>query len=172
MFTARHTVSETRTGTILKVALSCAWALAALEPAAQAQSAEAPSIKGTWILSIRRVTQDITFSALQSFTTGGVTLATGTIDRIPPPPISPLYGSWSRAEHDSYVATICFFVFDPSGNAILMIKTNETFRLTNDNTLVGSGTGFVCDLNGDHCVDANLPITFTGKRVIPAGASD
>jgi hypothetical protein len=51
-------------------------------------------IEGTWILTIHRVNQGIDFSALQSFTAGGVTVATGTIDRTPPPPISPLYGSW------------------------------------------------------------------------------
>ena len=41
-------------------------------------------IEGTWILQVHRVTQNFTFTALQSFTAGGVTLATGTADRTPP----------------------------------------------------------------------------------------
>jgi hypothetical protein len=53
-------------------------------------------IEGTSILTIHRVNQGIDFSAFQSFTAGGVTVATGTTDRTPPPPISPLYGSWRR----------------------------------------------------------------------------
>jgi hypothetical protein len=34
-------------------------------------------IEGTWILQVHRVTQNFTFTALQSFTAGGVTLAPG-----------------------------------------------------------------------------------------------
>src|SRR3954449_8850840 len=73
-------------------------------------------IEGTWIMTIHRVNQGITFSALQSSTAGGVTLATGTVDRTPPPPISPLYGSWKRTGHNRYAAIICFFLFDDAGN--------------------------------------------------------
>jgi hypothetical protein len=128
-------------------------------------------IEGTWILNIYRVNQGFSFSALQSFTAGGVTLATGTIDRTPPP-ISPLYGSWRRTGHNGYVATICFFAFDAAGNAVAMIKTNETFQIADSKNLTGSGTALACDINGDNCVDAKLPITITGKRLIAQGASD
>ena len=134
------------------------------------QGGLAAPIEGTWILNIHRVTQGITFTALQSFTAGGVTVATGTIDRTPPPPISPLYGSWRRLPDNSFAATICFFVFDPAGNALVMIKTNETFRLTDDNNVVGMGSGFVCDINGNNCVNINSGITITGKRLIAQGA--
>jgi hypothetical protein len=147
----------------------------ALSPAARADN-EGPNgsapIEGPWILTIHRVSQGITFSALQSCNAGGVTLATGTIDRTPPPPISPLYGSWTRVAPNNYVATICFFVFDPAGNAVAMIKTPETFQLVNNNSLTGSGKGLACDLNGDNCVDVSLPVTITGKRLIPQGASN
>ena len=129
-------------------------------------------IEGTWILTIHRVNQGITFSALQSFTAGGVTLATGTVDRTPPPPISPLYGSWKRTGHNRYAATICFFFFDDAGNALGMFKTPSSFRLEDDNHLTGSGTGLTCDVNGDNCVDINSLITFTGKRLMAEGASD
>jgi hypothetical protein len=128
-------------------------------------------IEGTWILTINRVNQGISFSALQSFTAGGVIVATGTIDRTPPPPISPLYGSWRRNGHNRYVATICFFVFDPAGNAVAMIKTPEDIQLVDNNSLTGSGIGLACDVNGDNCVDVNSPITITGKRLIADGAS-
>jgi hypothetical protein len=129
-------------------------------------------IEGTWILTINRVNEGISFSALQSFTAGGVTLATGTIDRTPPPPISPLYGSWRRMDHDSYAVAICFFVFDPAGNAVAMIKTPETFQVVDNDNLKGSGKGLLCDIHGDNCVDVNSPITITGKRLIAQSASD
>lgn len=135
-------------------------------------SGSSAPIEGTWILTIHRVNQGITFSALQSFTAGGVTVATGTIDRTPPPPISPLYGSWRRVGHNRYAATICFFIFDDAGNALGMIKTPEAFRMEDDNSVTGSGTGLVCDVNGDNCVDINSPITITGKRLIAESASD
>jgi hypothetical protein len=123
-------------------------------------------IEGTWILTIDRVSQGFSFSALQSFTAGGVTVATGTVDRIPPPPISPLYGSWRRTGHNRYSVAICFFAFDPAGNAVAMIKTPETFQMVDKDNLTGSGTGLACDIHGDNCVDLNSPITITGKRLI------
>jgi hypothetical protein len=87
---------------------AAALAIALIAPAANSQQRDhsglAARIEGTWILKIQRVTQGDTFSALQSFTAGGVTLATGTIDRTPPPPISPLYGSWRRIDHRDRVA--------------------------------------------------------------------
>jgi hypothetical protein len=176
MFTSRHT--QRKRLSLVNVAFACASALLALGPPAVAQSTsdqpqegQAAPIEGTWIFSIHRVVTGINFTALQSFTAGGVTLATGTIDRTPPPPISPLYGSWSRKDDNSYVATINFFVFDSAGNALAMIKTNETIRPTGDNSIVGTGTGFACDINGNNCV--NVPavsITFTGKRLIAQGS--
>lgn len=75
-------------------------------------------------------------------------------------------------DDNSYAATICFFVFDPTGNAVAMIKTNETFQMAGANNVVGSGTGFVCDINGDNCVNAGIPVTITGKRLIAQGASN
>jgi hypothetical protein len=129
-------------------------------------------IEGTWIFRIHRVTQGITFTAFQSFTAGGVTLATGTIDRTPPPPISPLYGSWRRTGHNRYVATISFFAFDPAGNAVAMIKNNETFHIVDDSHLSGIGEAFACDTNGENCVDVASPITITGERVVPEGVAE
>ena len=165
----------------MKVVFACAPAL--LAPLSVAQSGPfesefgglAAPIEGTWIFTIHRVVTGITFSALQSFTAGGVTLATGTIDRTPVSPslqpfVSPLYGSWSRKDDNSYVATICFFVFNLDGTPAAMIKTNLTLRLKDENDLVGTGTGFACDINGNNCVNINSPVTITGKRLIAQGA--
>jgi hypothetical protein len=130
------------------------------------QARLAAPIEGTWILTIDRVNQGFSFSALQSFTAGGVTLATGTVDRTPPPPISPLYGTWRRTGHDDYSVVIAFFVFDSAGNALAMIKTPETIEMVDRDNLTGSGTALACDIHGDNCVDLNSTITFTGKRLI------
>lgn len=132
----------------------------------------AAPIEGTWIFTIHRVNQDVTFTAFQSFAAGGVTLATGTIDRTPPPPISPLYGSWKRVDRKSYVATICFFLFDDSGKAVGMLKNFESFRLEQGDNLTGSGSSVVCDPTGDNCVPVNETLAITGKRLIAKGASD
>jgi hypothetical protein len=129
-------------------------------------------IEGTWIVRIHRVTQGITFTAFQSFTAGGVTVATGTIDRTPPPPISPLYGSWKRTGHNNYVVTISFFIFDLAGNAVAMLKNNETFQIVDGSHLSGIGVAFACDTNGENCIDANSPITITGERVVPEGVAE
>jgi hypothetical protein len=127
-----------------------------------------PSIEGTWIFTIDRIHQGFSFTALQSFTAGGVTLATGSIDRTPPPPISPLYGSWEQAGSKSVAATIYFFAFDLAGKAVAMIKTNLLLHLESRNALVGSGEGFQCDLDGDSCVRVPLvDIQIKGKRIIP-----
>lgn len=160
----------------MKVVFACAPAL--LVPLAIAQSGPVESqfgglaapIEGTWIVTIHRVVTDVTFTAFQSFTAGGVTVATGTIDRTPPPPISPLYGSWSRKDDGSYVVTINFFIFNPDGVATNMLQNNETFRLTDDNHLLGTGIALLCNPDGTGCVNINSPITITGQRLIAQGA--
>ena len=125
-------------------------------------------IEGTWIITVDRVSEGVTFSALQSFTAGGVVVATGTL----PPPT--LLGSWRRVDQNTYVATLSLFIFDTAGNALGMIKNFETFNLENDSTLKGSGTAVQCDIHGDNCVAVGAPfspsIMITGKRVIAEGA--
>jgi hypothetical protein len=193
MFTTQCTVdnkSNRKRWRLAKVALGCAATLVALAPLAVAQFGTGDSqgdstapIEGTWILSIHRVVTGINFTALQSFTAGGVTLATGTLDRtaMPPSPplppytsaMSPLYGSWKQTDQNTYVATINFFVFDSAGTAQAMIKNNETIRFIGNNSIFGSGTGFACDTNGDNCgIVPAVSITFTGKRLIAQGSSN
>jgi hypothetical protein len=130
------------------------------------------SIEGTWLVTVDRVNDRVKFTAFQSFTAGGVALATGSIDRTPPPAISPIYGSWARKARNSVDVTIYFFVFDLTGKALFLIKNNETFRLSGANNLVGSGVAFMCDLKGEHCVSVGSPIQITGKRVVPEGVPE
>jgi hypothetical protein len=130
---------------------------------AQVDSGRRARIEGTWIMQVHRVTQNITFTALQSFAAGGVTLATGTVDRTPPPPISPLYGTWKRIGENSYATSLSFFIFDEAGNAVGMLQNYETFQLNAHDHIVGTGEAYLCDPNGDNCVNINSPITFTGK---------
>jgi hypothetical protein len=141
---------------------------------AQSESAEShhgqeSSIEGSWICSINRTTQGVVFTALMSFTEGGVALATGSIDRLPPPPISPIYGSWKRVGHNRVHVTIYFFIFDPLGNAVGTIKNNESLRLEGQDHISGSGVAFICDVQGENCKNLGSPISITGKRVIPEG---
>ena len=149
------------------VLVAAALAIGSVSHPARAQSGSglgAP-IEGTWIMQVHRVTQNITFTAMQSFTAGGVTLATGTIDRTPPPPISPLYGTWKRIGGNRYANSLSFFIFDGAGNAVNMLQNYATFELNADDEIVGTGEAFLCEPNGDNCVNINSPITFTGKRM-------
>jgi hypothetical protein len=145
----------------------CALDISGISSKAKAQSEGsglAAPIEGTWIVQVHRVTQGITFTALQSFTAGGVTLATGTLDRTPPPPISPLYGTWQRAGHNTYATSLSFFIFDEAGNAIAMLQNYETFQLNANHEIVGTGEAYICDTNGDNCAKVES-LTFTGKRL-------
>ena len=132
----------------------------------------AAPIEGTWTLSIHRVVTGIDFTALQSFTAGGVVVATGSIDKTLLPGISPLIGSWKTADENSYFATLCAFVFDPTGKPLFMIKTNETFHLSDDDTIIsGNGTAFQCNVDGSGCTpQPQLAITLKGTRLIAHGA--
>jgi len=151
---------------VLVLAAAAIATVSVSQPArAQSGSGLGAPIEGTWIIQVHRVTQNITFTALQSFTAGGVTLATGTIDRTPPPPISPLYGTWKRIGGDNYATSLSFFIFDGAGNAVAMLQNYETFQLNADGEIVGTGEAFVCEPTGDNCVNVNSQITFTGKRM-------
>lgn len=128
----------------------------------------ASSLEGSWVLTIDRITQGVTFTAVQSFTAGGVTFATGSIDRTPPPPISILNGSWKRTGPNRFDSTTYFFAFDLAGKAVAMIKNNIVFHLKGRNELTGFGIAFVCDLQAGNCTLAPLgPIRITGKRIVP-----
>ena len=121
-------------------------------------------IEGTWIMQVHRVAQNFTFTALQSFTAGGVTLATGTADRTPPPAISPLYGTWKRVGDNKYSTSLSFFIFDGSGGAIAMLQNYETFHLNGNGEIAGTGEAYLCNTNGENCMNVES-LTFSGKRM-------
>src|SRR5438067_1049138 len=85
---------------LLTISVAFALAIPGAAKAEDEKSGLCAPIEGTWIVRVDRINQGITFTALQSFTAGGVVLATGAIDRTPPPPISPIYGSWKRTAHN------------------------------------------------------------------------
>jgi hypothetical protein len=143
------------------------------------QGDQAAAIEGTWIVTVQPAGAPTGFTALMSFAAGGVTLATGANDRLPPfaptpaAPISPLYGSWRQMDNNTYVATFNFFIFDSGGNAVNMFQNNATIRLSDDNNLAATGNSFLCKVSGDDCISQPPagPFTFTGKRLIAKGAS-
>ena len=143
---------------------------------AQAETNEAHrdldhSFEGSWICTVVQ-TSGFSFTALMSFAAGGVVVATGSQDKVNP--ISPVYGSWKQTGHNRIAVTIYFFLFDPIGNPVGTLKTNETFRLNGQNELAGSGSSVVCDVEGENCGGSGSEalITLTGKRIIPEGIKE
>lgn len=128
----------------------------------------ANGIQGSWIFTIDRYTQGVSFSALMSFTDGGVVIATGSIG----PPISPILGSWRCTGPNRFVATFFFYPVDPQGNAVATIKNNVTLHLDDQNQILGTGEGFVCDVYGQNCVNLQSPITLKGNFIVPEGVGD
>lgn len=128
--------------------------------------------QGTWLTAITRINQvGQDFTALISLSAGGVWQATGSNDRLNGG-VSPLYGSWQRISGNRYSSRAYFFAFDPSGNPVVMLRADTTFKLNNQNHLEGSGLGYVCSLTGkgQDCVRTpEVDITFTADRVVPPG---
>ena len=141
-------------------------ALAQTEVRGSSQVVDDP-IEGSWICKIDRIGQVDSFTALTSFTAGGVVVATGSMDKLNP--ISPVYGSWKRTGSNRVAVTIYFFLFDPIGNPVGMLKTNEIFLLNGRKQLRGAGSSFVCDVEGHNCSNHGTEalIAITGKRIEP-----
>jgi hypothetical protein len=128
----------------------------------------ARDIQGSWIFTIDRFTQGVTFSALMSFTDGGVVIATGSIG----PPISPILGNWRCSGPNRFIATFFFYPVDPQGNAVAMIKNNVSLHLNTRNQIRGAGEAFACDLHGENCVNAHLSIHLKGNFITPEGVGE
>ena len=111
----------------------------------------------------KRINQGISFMAVGSFSAGGAVLFTGAIAG---PPL--LHGAWARTDFNRFDTTVYFFAYDPAGNAVALIKTNQTFQLKNHDELVGSGGSLACDLQGQNCqADPSVAIEVTGRRIVP-----
>jgi len=131
-------------------------------------SCAAKNIQGSWIFTIDLFTQGVTFPALMSFTDGRVVSATGSLG----PPISPILGSWRCTGTNQFVATFFFYPLDPQGNGVAMIKNNVSLQLNDQNQILGTGEGFVCDLHGENCVNLQSLIHLKGDFITPQGAGD
>ena len=151
----RRAVGLLRTLTILALAVPM------LTSTAMAQ-ADSP-IEGTWILSLDE--GPVSFTALGSFSAGGVFSGTGSLDRVNP--VSTLMGSWKRTGPNRFDSTAYFFAFDPAGNAVAMLKANQTFYLNSRNELVGAALVYSCNLQGENCVSVSPePSKIMGRRIV------
>ncbi len=122
-------------------------------------------IQGSWIFTLTPGPGGPSpFSALASFAAGGVFLGTGEDDRVNP--VSELHGSWQRTAGNKYGSTAYFFAFDPTGHAVGLLKTNQTFELTSRNRLIGLSNLSLCDLHGGNCTLLPGVSTIIGKRMI------
>jgi hypothetical protein len=126
----------------------------------------APRIEGSWIFEVEAIDNSYHFTAVASFTDGGVFLATGSGDRVIP--VSPLYGSWKCRRANRFNATANFFAFDPSGKPIGMNHVVQAFELKDNNELHGRGEFWNCDVQGENCQRLpQLDFRVTAKRIIP-----
>ena len=147
-----------------------ALAVGGMSSTASAQNGAPANVQGTWLTAITRINQvGQDFTALLSFSAGGVWQATGSTERLNGG-VSPLYGSWQRISQNRYSSKAYFFAFDPSGNPVVLLRVDQIYKLKNQNQLEGSGEGYVCSLqgNGQDCVRTpEVDITFTAERVVP-----
>jgi hypothetical protein len=160
----RRAVSLLRTLTILTLAVpvlnSTAMAQNDLQQNTKGYSAP---IEGSWIFNVDA--GPVTFTALASFSAGGVFFGTGSLDRVNP--VSTLTGSWKRTGPNRFDSTAYFLSFDAAGNAVGMLKTNQAFHLKGCNELVGAAFVYSCNLLGEDCVSVSpVPSKVTGKRMV------
>jgi hypothetical protein len=165
---------EGRRGMVASLILLLVTAL--VGPAAKAQEVFDPSagtkpIEGSLIFSVKALNGSYYFTAVASFTAGGVFLATGSNDRIIP--ASPLYGTWKYKGRDRFNATANFFGFDSTGNAIAMLHIVQGFELKPNGELVGVGEFSVCDAQGESCQRTpQTDFSVTARRIIAADLTE
>lgn len=130
------------------------------------QGGQAAAIEGTWIETISTPQGVKVLTGLQSFTAGGVVVASGTNA----PGAS--NGSWTRVDNKTYVASFSFFAFSPAGNALAMVRVNMTLTVSDDgNSINGPATVLQCDTSGNNCGNPT-PLIISGIRLIAQGASN
>lgn len=157
-------VSLLRTITILALAVPIFNSKAIAQTDSQQNTGGiAAPIEGSWIFSIDA--DPVPFTALASFSAGGVFFGTGSLDRVSP--VSTLTGTWKRTGPNRFDSTAYFFAFDPAGNAVAMLKANQVFHLKGRNELVGAVLViYSCNLQGEDCVSISpAPSKVTGKRI-------
>jgi hypothetical protein len=159
----RRAVSLLRTLTILALAVPILSSTAMAQADVQQNAGGITSpIEGSWIFSVDA--GPVSFTALASFSAGGVFFGTGSLDRVNP--VSTLTGSWKRSGPNRFDSTSYFLAFDPAGNAVAMLKTNQVFQLKGRNELVGAALVYSCNLQGENCVSVSpTPSTVTGRRI-------
>jgi hypothetical protein len=160
----RRAVSLLRTLTILALAVPILNSNAMAQTDLQENTGGiAAPIEGSWIFSIDG--GPVSFTALASFSAGGVFFGTGSLDRVNP--VSTLTGSWKRTGPNRFDSTSYFFAFDPAGNAVAMLKANQVFSLKGRNELVGAALVYSCNLQGENCVSVSpAPSKVTGRRMV------
>ena len=172
----RNFAGEGRRGLVASLALLLVTALVGPTSKAQAQevfhpSAGSQAIEGSWISSLKALNGSFSFTAVVSFTAGGVYLATGSLDRIMP--VSPLYGTWKYKGRDRFNATADFFAFDSTGKAVAMLHIVQGLELKHDGELVGVGEFSVCDVQGESCQRTpETDFSVTAKRIVAADLTE
>ena len=166
----RRAVSLLGTLTILTLVVPCltATARAQADVREDAGGIAAP-IDGSWIFDIDA--GPVSFTATASFSAGGVFFGTGSLDRVNP--VSALAGSWKRSGPNRFDSTAYFFAFDPGGNAVAMLKTNQVFHLKGWNELEGESLVYSCNLQGENCVTVSpAPGKVKGRRIVVEKVSE
>lgn len=170
MITKRNiTAIQRRAVSLLRILTILALAVPILNSKAMAQTDSqqntggvAAPIEGSWIFSIDA--GPVSFTALASFSAGGVFFGTGSLDRVNP--VSTLTGTWKHTGPNRFDSIAYFFAFDPAGNAVAMLKTNQVFHLKSRNELVGAALVYSCNLQGENCVSVSpAPSQVTGRRM-------
>lgn len=114
---------------------------------------------------------DGSFNVFMSFAAGGVVVGTGSLDKLDP--VSTVFGSWKQTRRNRVDVAIYFYLFDPIGNPLGTLNTNETFRLDDQNKITGTGISFACDVVGENCGDSSIgQINVTGTRVVAEGVKE
>ena len=120
----------------------------------------ASPIEGSWIFTIDVISQGA-FNSLISFTAGGVVVTTASV-----PPASPFYGSWKQREPNRFNAVFYPFISDTAGIGVGLSKISLRLHLTSRNEMAGTAVGYMCNLQGENCVNP-VDFQFTGKRIVP-----
>lgn len=128
-------------------------------------------VEGSWIFTVSAINGSYSFTAVASFTAGGVFLATGSNDRVIP--ASVLFGSWKRKARNRFDASANFFAFNAAGAAVAMNRVVQTFELRSRDEMVGVGEFSICEVSGENCQRApQIDFQVTAKRIIPEDPSE